>query len=111
MVSGIWDIEHMNTHKPMEDPASSGTISWFVDLIGDRESLLPESLPDAKLQCGIDHQTQSHDHQKGHNPLRGLQEESTGQELRMLEEAKAFLHMSLPFITFQHLWSWEWVRI
>ena len=91
--------QDVNALKDLEDPSQGRTWSGVSHLVG--EGLLPCSQLGTQLMFSqrIDQQTQSHDHQQGHDPLGLFQKQAGREEQGIFQEAKAtFYGHPLAFV-------------
>ena len=97
-----WDVEHMNPHEVMEDPACGRVLDAFTFLVWKGCSMLLEGRADTVFEGRIDEQTDRHDHQQGHDPLGLFEIQGRSQKLRVFQEAKPPFRPGLPFVSVEH---------
>ena len=96
------DVEHMNSHKVVEDPPCGGGLDALAFLVRKGGLVLLERVADAILSGRRDEQTDRHDHQQGHDTFGFFQIQRRGQKWRVFEEAKPTFCPGLAFVAVEH---------
>jgi hypothetical protein len=88
----------MNRLKALKDPAKSGPLSDFTELIRKRLVLLEQSVSEVALAEVVHEEAQPHHQGKRHDAFGGFEEDTGGKKQGGFEEAKAALVSLLSLV-------------